>query len=267
MTTCDSQIHVFPAGSEERAIKFGQHPMSVEEILSVMDGAGIDRAILVPANPDHTTANQEAAIAHPDRFRSMGLLKLNRPMDEAALRAWFEEGWLGVRVSFPPWHAESWLRDGTADWFWPLAASLAIPVMAWAPRQLADLADVARAHPDVRLAVDHLGLAIDDRDDAIDAVLDDLVRLADLPNVSVKATSLPGHVSDGYPFVSLQPRIARVVGAFGPERVFWGSDLTRLECRYPEAVDLMTKELDFLTQRDQEEIMGEAVLRWAGWSA
>lgn len=265
MTSCDSQIHVFPPGAEERAAKFGQRPMALEEILATMDGAGIDRAILVPANPDYAEANKEAAEAHPDRFRAMGLIKLNEPMDERHLASWFAEGWAGVRVSFPPWHAESWLRDGTADWFWPLAASLSIPVMVWAPRQLDALGRVARDHPSLRLAIDHLGLTIEDCDDALDGVIDDLVRLADAPNVSVKATSLPGHVSDRYPFASLHPRIARVVEAFGAGRVFWGSDLTRLECPYREAVSLFRDELDFLDDEQRAEILGEAVLRWIGW--
>lgn len=267
MICCDSQIHVFPPGSEERAARFGQRPVPVREILATMDGAGVERAVLVPANPDHGDANLEAARSHPGRFRSMGLLKLSRPLDEESFERWMAQGWAGVRLSFPPWQRESWLRDGTADWFWPLADTHQVPVMVWAPGQLGDVAEVARRYPDLRLAIDHLGLTVDDIDDAIDPVLDDLVALSGHPNISVKATSLPGHTTDSYPFASLHPRIQRVVEAFGPERVFWGSDLTRLSCPYAELVELFRSGLDFLTGPERDEILGAAVLRWLGWGS
>ena len=263
MTVCDAQIHLFPPGSEERAARFGQRPMTEGEILAAMDGAGVDRAVLVPPNPDAAPASLAAARAHPDRFFSLGHLSLKAPRSRAELAGWQAEGWAGVRVSFPPWHEQSWLRDGTAGWFWPLAEELGIRVAAWAPRQLSDLAEVARRHPGLHLVVDHLGLAVDDRDDALDAVLDELVPLAALGNVAVKATSVTGHVTEGFPFPSLHARLWRVLDAFGPERVFWGTDLTRLECSYAQAVALFAEELG-LDPRSRGLVMGDALMAWLG---
>src|SRR5438093_231421 len=72
------------------------------------------------------------------------------------------------------------------------------------------------------------------------------------PNIAVKASALPCYVSEPYPFKSLHPHIRRVVDAYGPRRVFWGTDLSRLTCAYRQAVTFFTEELDFLSNDDKE---------------
>jgi predicted TIM-barrel fold metal-dependent hydrolase len=73
------------------------------------------------------------------------------------------------------------------------------------------------------------------------------LALARYPNVAFKATSLPSYVTDAYPYPSLYAHIHRVVEAYGPHRVFRGTDLTRLHGSYRQAVTLFTEELDFLS--------------------
>jgi L-fuconolactonase len=68
-----------------------------------------------------------------------------------------------------------------------------------------------------------------------------------------------------YPFRSLHEPVRRVVEAFGRERVFWGSDVTRLPCTYVECRRLFTDELDFLSEQDKEWIMGRALCEWLDW--
>jgi L-fuconolactonase len=55
-----------------------------------------------------------------------------------------------------------------------------------------------------------------------------------------------------------------VVDAYGPRRVFRGTDLTRLPCPYRQAVTLFTEELDFLSSDDKEWIMGRGIAEWLG---
>jgi hypothetical protein len=56
-----------------------------------------------------------------------------------------------------------------------------------------------------------------------------------------------------------------VVEAFGPRRVFWGTDLSHLPCPYRQAVTLFTQELDYLSTADKEWIMGRAIAEWLNW--
>jgi len=64
---------------------------------------------------------------------------------------------------------------------------------------------------------------------------------------------------------SLHAPIRRVVEAYGPHRVFWGTDLTRLRGSYRQAVTLFTEELDFLSDIDKTWIMGRGIAEWLGW--
>ena len=46
-----------------------------------------------------------------------------------------------------------------------------------------------------------------------------------------------------YPFRSLHPHLHRCFDAFDPERIFWGTDITRMLCFWRQCVTLFTEEL------------------------
>jgi predicted TIM-barrel fold metal-dependent hydrolase len=284
LTIVDSQVHVWAPESAERpwadgAASYIAHaptlssgdrpPLGADELVTEMDVAGVDRCVLVPpvfTGDDNTVALQAVAV-HPGRFAVMGRIALEDPgRSRPLLETWLgRHGMLGIRVTFHWERQRSWLEDGTADWFWPEAERLGIPVAVFPPGQLGAIASIAGRHPGLRLIVDHLGLPLAVRDDAVSAVVDDLVPLAALPNVAVKASALPSYVTGPYPFTALHRPIRRVVEAFGPQRVFWGSEMTRLPCTYRECVTLFTEELDFLGAEDLTWIMGRGLCRWIGW--
>jgi len=93
----------------------------------------------------------------------------------------------------------------------------------------------------------------------------ELLALAKYPNVAVKATGQAGYAEDEYPFRSLHPHLHRCFDAFGPERMFWGTDITRMPCSWRQCVTLFTEELPWLKGRDLDLVMGEALCNWIGW--
>jgi L-fuconolactonase len=95
--------------------------------------------------------------------------------------------------------------------------------------------------------------------------VDEVIKMARLPNVAVKVSALPCYVDEAYPFPTLHPLIRRVVDAFGPQRCFWGTDLSHLPCSYRQAVTLFTEELGFLSSMDKEWIMGRGIADWLNW--
>jgi L-fuconolactonase len=170
---------------------------------------------------DRNEACLAAAAAYPDRFRVMGRIPLTDPDGPDRIAGWREQpGMLGIRVTFSRGPAPGRLTDGSADWLWPAAKRAGVPIMIFAPGLTAEIGAIAERHPGLRLTVDHLGIRTFEQDDLI---LDELVKLSTHDNVAVKATSLPRNVTDPYPFTSPHPRIRRVVDAFGPRRVFFGS--------------------------------------------
>lgn len=274
MIITDAQAHVWAPESPDRPwLDIGRSfahgdEHTVDQLLAEMDVAGVDRAVLVPPSfeGDRNDVCVAAAQAHPDKFAVMGRITLTDPASRGTLAGLRDQsGMLGLRVTFSRGEASNWLHDGTAEWLWGEAEAAGVPLMVFAPGQLTEIDQIAKDHPGLRLTLDHLAIRTDLKDAQIDPVLDDLVRLAARENVAVKATCLPRNVSEGYPFPSLHSRIEKVVDAFGPRRVFWGSDVTGLPCSYLEVVELFTKELSFLSEEDLEWVMGRGVSEWLGW--
>lgn len=275
MVITDAQVHVWAAESADRPwpARAGRPPphgpqFLPEELLERMDQAGVDRAVLVPPSfeGDRNDVCLDAAARHPDRFRVMGRLSMTDDAARERARHWLESpGMSGVRLTFGIGESAGWLQDGTCEWFWKIAEEAGIPVMIFPPNLLPCVRDVAARYPELRLIIDHLAVHPRTKDRGLDPVLAELVELAEFENVAVKATTLPSMVTEGYPFPSLHARIRKVVAAFGAERVFWGSDLTRLTCSYAEAKTLFTEQLTFLDDRQLELIMGGALAEWIGW--
>jgi predicted TIM-barrel fold metal-dependent hydrolase len=69
------------------------------------------------------------------------------------------------------------------------------------------------------------------KDLAVFAALPELIALAKYPNVAVKASGAPGHSSEPYPYRNIHPYIRQMYDAFGPDRMFWGTDITRMPAR------------------------------------
>ena len=95
--------------------------------------------------------------------------------------------------------------------------------------------------------------------------MNDLLKLAKHPNVAVKATGAPSYSSEPYPYRNIHVYLRQIFDAFGPERMFWGTDQTRSPVGYRESIALFTEHMPFLPAADLEWIMGRGVCEWLGW--
>ena len=281
MLIVDAQVHIWGADTPERPWpkpKHGLKPVAVHQVipyskdflLAEMAKAGVDRIVIVPPSweGDRNDLGLAAAQAHPDRFAVMGRLDIEAPDARQQIASWLDQpGMLGLRFAFHTPLLEIPLVNGQVDWVWAEAEKAGVPVMILAQHRHMHLIDrVAARHPGLRLVMDHLGLAGDAKDDEAFRDLDMLLALAKRPNVAVKATVLPFFSTDTYPYRNLHPYIRRVYDAFGPQRIFWGTDLSRLPCTYREGVTMFTEEIPWLTAEDKEWIMGRAICDWLRWA-
>lgn len=265
MRFIDSQIHLFAPGAEDIARALLQVLVPPEQVVAEMDAAGVEKAYLVPGNSAANATCADAVRRWPDRFRVMAILGLDKPETRKLVERWDQSGFHGARLVFPPYRRTSWLKDGTADWFWPMADALRLPVMMWAPQQLEEISRLAERHSNIRFVIDHMNLFVEDKGDVVTKAVDALLPLARFPNIAVKVSALPAHSREPYPFRDMHPHVQRVVAAFGASRSFWGTDLTRRACSYEEAMTMFTQQMPFLNQAQLREVMGEAALRWIGW--
>ena len=275
MTIIDAQVHIWPPETAERPYitqdaskPHRSEPLTYDLLLREMSIADVDRVILVPPSWEGYRNDYAlgAARKYPDRFAVMGKVPLNDPASKNRIASWLQQpGMLGFRISFRHSGTHSFLDDGTADWFWAECERYDIPVMIFAPFAVAKIGAIAERHPGLRVIVDHMGLNVQWKGKDLGPGIDVLVNFARMKNVGVKASCLPCYVAEPYPFPTLHPQIRRVVDAFGPQRIFWGTDLSQMPCSYRQAVTLFTEELDFLSAQDKEWIMGRALANWLRW--
>jgi predicted TIM-barrel fold metal-dependent hydrolase len=272
----DAQVHLWKAATPERPWVPGMvpqlpEPFGYDKLLPMMDEAGVDRVVIVPPSweGDRVDYALEAAGKYPDRFAVMGRIPLKNPQSAGLLPAWREQkGMLGIRVTFLGAQAP-WLTDGTADWFWPAAEKARIPVMFLTSGKTAEFAGIAERHPQLPLIIDHMGVNLEiAKAGRIPDAIDQSVALAKYPNVSVKLSAAPAYSSEPYPFRDMTPHIRRLFDAFGPQRCYWGTDMTNsfAKASYRQRVAHFTEELGFLSEEDKDWVMGRAIAARLGWS-
>jgi predicted TIM-barrel fold metal-dependent hydrolase len=83
--------------------------------------------------------------------------------------------------------------------------------------------------------------------------------------VAVKATGAPAYATDAYPYRSIHSYLERIYQAFGPQRYFWGTDITKMPCSWRQCVTLFTEELRWLPEQEKPLVMGRALRDWLVW--
>lgn len=272
----DSQVHIWAANSRARpwpaaraSYVHGPGEFSASHILAEMDRAGVDRAVLVPAYcaGDANDIALGAAAEHPGRFAVMGRIPLGEDDDGGArqqLEKDLAEGMLGVRLSFLEREAHL-LTDGSVDWLWAMADAMDFPVMVIAPGQLEKLGAIARSYPGLRMAVDHLGLTPFSDPTVTRLRLEETLKLAEIPNICVKASAFGWFFKEGYPFPTFLELARAAIDAFGARRVFWGTDFSRLDFDYALTVKSFDEHLGFRDEVQRRLVMGEGLCRWLRW--
>jgi predicted TIM-barrel fold metal-dependent hydrolase len=264
----DAQVHLWrnnlPANRNHRQIP----DFTQDDLIREMDEAGVDAALIHPPgwDPDSQALALEAARQYPNRLAILGNFPLDKPESRALVGGWKQQpGMLGLRWALNQPHQATWASDGSLEWLWPLAERAGVPIAFIGPGTQAMIGRAAERYPGLKLIVDHLGRTSGTTDDAVFANLPDLLALAKFPNVAVKATGAPSYSSDPYPYRNIHGYLRQIYDAFGPQRMFWGTDITRMPCSWKQCVTMWTEELPWLTEQDKELIMGRAVCDWLGW--
>jgi predicted TIM-barrel fold metal-dependent hydrolase len=276
MKVIDAQVHVWGADTPARPWPGGGNPKphraepwTAAELVAAMDAAGVDAAVIVPPGweGERNDLALAAAADYPGRFAVMGRFDplLGNPFE--AFERWRDQpGMLGVRFTFHSARGGALLLEPAMASVWAAAERHAIPLMIRAlPPMLPVVADIASRHPGLQLALDHLAIPQGATDDAAFAHLPGLLALARHPNIAVKATCMPAYATDPFPHRGLHAPLRAIVDAYGPERVFWGSDVSRLPGSYRDSVLQWTAHMPWLDGASVEAIMGGALARWLRW--
>ncbi len=235
---------------------YREAPHSAEQLLALMDAAGVDHAVLVQPVGAYSFDNRyvaDAAAAHPDRLVAACSVDIEGDDPAAELRGQVEErGVRGVRLFALSRDPRSWLAEERARSLWETAVSLELQVIVTIlPHQLDELEEALALHPDASVSLDHCAFATP-------ADLEPLVRH---PGLHLKLTP---HVLDAATRADDDPslRVEALVERFGAERIMWGSDFCQTHDRsYGERVAQAEHALRRLSDADRAMCLGGVARR------
>ena len=271
----DSQVHTWAASTIERpwpanTVPHREVPIGTDDLLLEMNQAHVDRAILVP--PSWEGGRNDLALAaaqkYPNRFAVMGRIPMTRIAGaQGELIDWCkQQGMLGLRLAFNNHNATSLFESGQLNWVWEEAESAGIPIMilVW-HANVYFINQIAIKYPNLKIVMDHFSLNSSLRDGLAFENFDQLLAIAKCKNIAVKASALPCYTNDIYPYRSLHQYVKKAYDAFGPQRMFWGTDLSRSPISYRQQVLMFTEEMPFLSTEDLTWIMGRGICEWLKW--
>lgn len=270
MAIVDAQVHAWAQGQST-----GHHrrdPITGDILAAEMADAGVQRAVLVPPLWDtHGNAySLQLAQAQPDRFAVMGVISAAsaEAINPARhLPDWSkQQGMRGARFLFNTPERAVPLLEGRFDALWPVAEELGLVCALLVPSQLKHVDAIATRYPELTVIVDHLGVPRGATGPSAFDHLPQLLALARHPRIYVKAAGVGDYALDPYPFHSLDGVLHRVFDAFGPDRLIWASDLSRLHHPYRECVSHFCETLCWMSSTDLKKVMGGNISRLLKWS-
>lgn len=248
---------------------------TVEQLLHEMDAHGVASALVVCAaierNPDNLDYVAAACERRPDRLRLVAELdcswsgSYHTPGSAVRLLELAERHPLAGFAHYLREHNDGWLRSAEADELFALAAQLGLIVSLGAtPAWQADLRMLASRHPGVPVLCHALGLVRG----ADGAGMDELLASAAVPSVHIKVCGFHYCASRpwDYPWLEVVGLFERIVGAYGPRRLCWGSDFpasTRY-CTFRQSLEVVRTHCPFLSEEERRLVLGGTLARLLG---
>ena len=278
----DSHLHCWKLSSEH----FPWNPLGtfkpdyewpIENEIEVMDKYGIDGGVLVQVSM-YGFDNRylvDCGRRYPDRLALVGMVDPRADSVESEMESLAEQGVKGLRLA-PVIRPEiRWYNDSKADRLWRKAGELGwILALLVSPDQVASVAKAIRRFPEVRVVIDHIARPDLAEESERSELFGDLVALGEFEQVYVKVSCL-AYISQAVglsrgpqPHQDIMNLVRRLVDAYGPERLMWGTDTPGSQDpdELPNAMRWFELGLPELSAEEQALIMGEAAARLWGWT-
>ncbi len=277
----DTHVHVVAADQQRYPLQpssersqgfvtagwFREGPVTVEEQLRYMEGAGVDRVVLVQPFTVYGYGNSyavDSAARYPGRCASVGIIDMLAAGAADTLSYWVRErGMGGLRIVMSAAGCTC-LDDPRIYPIWERAAALGIPVcVSLLPRHIPEIQRLLQRFPTVPVALDHFAHTFIGSGPP-DEAAGDLLGLAQYPNLYLKFSTMNFGTAE-------KPATApeffkQVVYHFGARRVMWASNFMNTRgATYKEMLDIGCQAVSFLPEDDQEWLMGGTALSlWPG---
>ncbi len=276
MVIIDAQVHAYERDHPGRpwiGTLAGPPEVTGDDMVAAMDEVGVDGALLVSPwsmyryDPSYA---QEVHAAHPRRF---GLIRPFDPRDADVgdqVDRWADvPGAVGARIMLArgepvgadhPGARAVLERAGRRD--------LPVNILCWG--HLDVVGQLAAAHPETRIVIDHLGLQQPFAPPAPPdpwAELPAVLALAANDNLAIKITGACTLSHEGFPYPDIWPPLTEIFEAYGLDRCLWGTDWTRATelLTYREGVEGFLV-AESLSAAERDQLMGGALTEIYRWS-
>ncbi len=212
---------------------------------------------------------EAAALKYPDRFGY--LIRVDRKDPEldylvSTVKSFPQR--LALRVV--PWTPEGFEQfgQGADEQIFAAAQKNNVPIFVLLPGRTNLLVPYLKKFPDVQVIIDHCGVTIpmdSPRANPFEG-FEQVLSLAQYPQVALKWCHAPRLSSKPYPYPDLMPVLLKVVEAFGPQRVMWASDHSQSKKHHSWAESLYyIRDSVELSTSDKEWILGRSVRTILNW--
>ena len=285
MEIIDGQIHQ-PSPPKPLDPQYGDDVkllVDVEIAREALDAVGVNKALAFAPQK-----YIDAAVArYPDRFAGVLVFDHLAPdLEEQIANYRKTPGNLAGRNMFGDWKTaliRPEFEQGLFDNYWAFAEKYDLPLF-FSTHGTANLMNVvAERHPNLTIIIDHIGVSQSPvspqrPDDQLWDQLDGLLGLAKYPNVNVKLCGAPVLSREPYPYKDVWRHLHRVFDAFGPERILWASDYTRMRWLaggapnpdmstwwyYSDCLNYL-RDTDEISESDKEWVFSKTVRRVLRW--
>ena len=276
----DSHCHAWQNWPYSRTVSDAESRGSAEALLQEMDLNGVARAVVVCArigggaggagfpNEENNEYVAKFAQKYPDRLQAwIDVDCVWRPeyhTSNAAQRlknSVHKFGAQGV-THYVAAENDGWFRSDAGREFFQTAAELKIVLsLAVYPNWLEDLRSIALSNPTLPILIHHMGLPKNSGSGPDERDVLEIIETSKVPNIGVKVSGFHYINSDkhNFPYPESQNLFERIFKAFGPRRLFWGSDFpaSRDFFSYSQALEVVQEHSTFLKDHEMNRILGE----------
>jgi len=237
-------------------------PVSTEQMIVAMDKAGVAKSAIVQASTCYGHDNSyvaDAVAVHPERFTGVFSVDVLAPDAPERMRHWLGRGLTGMRLftigSTMPDQA-SWLDDPKTYPAWETAGELGLSIcLQMSAKAFPQMIKMTERFPKVRIILDHMARPVL-QDGPPYAAAASLFELARYPSVYLKLTPR-SFIESRNGKATPETFFAKLVAAFGAQRLAWGSNYPSSEGSLPELLALAKSSLASLPQADQDWIFAK----------
>jgi L-fuconolactonase len=236
---------------------------TAEELSPLLDHAGIDQTVLVQAAASVDETRYLLGIAEHHRLVAgvVGWVDMDSPTEaiEALNELAQHSKFVGIRPMIQDIEDPAWIDMPEFDKVFNALVENNLSFDALVRSvHLPFLLNCLTRHPELRVVIDH-GAKPNIAAGEWQPWADGVSTIANQTSAYCKISGLITEASDTQTYDDVMPYLDHLLAAFGPKRLIWGSDwpVLNLAGDYKGWHDASTARLEALSERDQDDILGQ----------